>query len=176
VLEFLCLEERPHYPEDELESAIIDQLQAFLLELGKGFLSEARQKRFTFDDDHFRIDLVFYNRLLRCYVLLDLERGKLTHQDLGQMMMYVNYYDRHVKLPDELPTVGIVLCHAHNEALVELTLPEGANIFSSKYQLHLPSKEELRSRLQEITRDLEGSGEPTPKPRARKAAKKGAMR
>ncbi|HEY6727417.1 MAG TPA: PDDEXK nuclease domain-containing protein [Polyangiaceae bacterium] len=159
VLEFLGLEERPHYTEDELESAIIDKLQTFLLELGKGFLFEARQKRFTFDNDHFRIDLVFYNRLLRCYVLLDLKRGKLTHQDLGQMQMYVNYYDRHVTLADELPTVGIVLCHTHNDALVELTLPEGANIFSSKYQLYLPSKEELRARLEEITRSLDDTSE-----------------
>ena len=104
VLEFLGLEERPHYSEDELESAIIDKLESFLLELGKGFLFEARQKRFTFDNDHFRVDLVFYNRLLRCYVLIDLKRDKLAHQDFGQMQMYVNYFDRHVKLPDELPT------------------------------------------------------------------------
>lgn len=111
VLEFLGLAERPHYSEDDLESAIIDQLESFLLELGKGFLFEARQKRFTFDNDHFFVDLVFYNRLLRCYVLIDLKRDKLTHQDLGQMQMYVNYFDRHVKLPDELPTIGIALCH-----------------------------------------------------------------
>ena len=159
VLEFLGLAERPHYYEDDLESAIIDQLESFLLELGKGFLFEARQKRFTFDNDHFFVDLVFYNRLLRCYVLIDLKRDKLTHQDLGQMQMYVNYFDRHVKLPDELPTIGIVLCHRKNDALVELTLPENANIFASKYQLYLPSKEELKARLEQITHDLEG-GEP----------------
>ena len=156
VLEFLGLEDRPHYSEDELESAIIDQLESFLLELGKGFLFEARQKRFTFDNDHFRVDLVFYNRLLRCYVLLDLKRDKLVHQDLGQMQMYVNYFDRHVKLPDELPTIGILLCHRKNDALVELTLPPEANIFASKYQLYLPSKEELKARLEQITHDLEG--------------------
>jgi predicted nuclease of restriction endonuclease-like (RecB) superfamily len=156
VLEFLGLDEEPRHSEEALESALIDKLQTFLLELGKGFLFEARQKRFSFDDDHFRIDLVFYNRLLRCYVLIDLKRGKLTHQDLGQMMMYVHYYDRHVKLPDELPTVGIVLCHDKSDALVELTLPETANIFASKYQLYLPSKEELKARLEEITRSLEG--------------------
>jgi hypothetical protein len=156
VLEFLGLEERPHYSEQELESAIIDQLESFLLELGKGFLFEARQKRFTFDNDHFFVDLVFYNRLLRCYVLIDLKRDKLTHQDLGQMQMYVNYFDRHVKLPDELPTIGIVLCHRKNDALVELTLPQDANIFASKYQLYLPSKEELKARLEQITHDLEG--------------------
>lgn len=156
VLEFLGLEERPHYSEQELESAIIDQLESFLLELGKGFLFEARQKRFTFDNDHFFVDLVFYNRLLRCYVLIDLKRDKLTHQDLGQMQMYVNYFDRFVKLPDELPTIGIVLCHRKNDALVELTLPQDANIFASKYQLYLPSKEELKARLEQITNDLEG--------------------
>ena len=156
VLEFLGLDDRPHYSEDELESAIIDQLESFLLELDKGFLFEARQKRFTFDNDHFFVDLVFYNRLLRCYVLIDLKRDKLTHQDLGQMQMYVNYFDRHVKLPDELPTIGIVLCHRKNDALVELTLPPDANIFASKYQLYLPSKEELKARLEQITHDLEG--------------------
>lgn len=155
VLEFLGLEEHPHYSEDQLESAIIDKLESFLLELGKGFLFEARQKRFTFDNDHFRVDLVFYNRLLRCYVLIDLKRDKLEHQDLGQMQMYVNYFDRHVKLPEELPTIGIVLCHRKNDALVELTLPKDANIFASKYQLYLPSKEELKTRLQLITREME---------------------
>jgi len=155
VLEFLGLEDRPQYSEEELESAIIDQLETFLLELGKGFLFEARQKRLTFDNDHFRVDLVFYNRLLRCYVLIDLKRDKLTHQDLGQMQMYVNYFDRHVKLPDELPTVGILLCHRKNDALVELTLPKNANIFASKYQLYLPSKDELKAQLQEITNALE---------------------
>ena len=156
VLEFLGLEDRPHYSEDDLESAIIDQLESFLLELGKGFLFEARQKRFTFDNDHFRVDLVFYNRLLRCYVLIDLKRDKLAHQDLGQMQMYVNYFDRHVKLPDELPTIGILLCHRKNDALVELTLPKDANIFASKYQLYLPSKEELKAQLEQITLELEG--------------------
>jgi predicted nuclease of restriction endonuclease-like (RecB) superfamily len=155
VLEFLGLQDRPHYSEGELESAIIDQLESFLLELGKGFLFEARQKRFTFDNDHFRVDLVFYNRLLRCYVLVDLKRDKLTHQDLGQMQMYVNYFDRHVKLSEELPTIGILLCHRKNDALVELTLPPNANIFASKYQLYLPSKEELKAQLEIITTSLE---------------------
>jgi predicted nuclease of restriction endonuclease-like (RecB) superfamily len=158
VLEFLGLNERPHYSEDDLESAIIDKLETFLLELGKGFLFEARQKRFTFDNDHFYVDLVFYNRLLRCYVLIDLKRDKLTHQDLGQMQMYVNYFDRHVKTEDELPTVGMVLCSRKNDALVELTLPEGSNIHASEYQLYLPSKEELKAQLEQITHDL-GGGE-----------------
>ncbi len=154
VLEFLELEEKPVYSESELETAIIDRLQHFLLELGKGFLFEARQKRFTFDNKHFRVDLVFYNRLLRCYVLIDLKRGELTHQDLGQMQMYVNYFDRYVKTDDELPTVGIVLCGRKNDAVVELTLPEEANIYASKYQLYLPSKQELVAQLESIRREL----------------------
>ena len=149
VLEFLNLPEHPHFSEHQLESAIIDKIEHFLLELGKGFLFEARQKRFTFDDDHFYVDLVFYNRLLKSYVLIDLKRDKLTHQDLGQMQMYVNYFDRYVKLPDENPTIGIVLCHRKNDALVELTLPEKHNIHASEYQLYLPSKEELKKQIEE---------------------------
>jgi predicted nuclease of restriction endonuclease-like (RecB) superfamily len=148
VLEFLDLPEHPGYSEHDLETAIINRLEHFLLELGKGFLFEARQKRFTFDDDHFYVDLVFYNRLLKCYVLIDLKRDKLTHQDLGQMQMYVNYFDRHVKLEDEAPTVGIVLCHSKNDALVELTLPANANIYASKYQMYLPSKDELLAQME----------------------------
>jgi len=148
VLEFLDLPEPHSYSEHELETAIINRIETFLLELGKGFLFEARQKRFTFDDDHFYVDLVFYNRLLKCYVLIDLKRDKLTHQDLGQMQMYVNYFDRHVKSNDEAPTIGIVLCHRKNDALVELTLPDNANIYAAKYQLYLPSKDELRAQIQ----------------------------
>jgi len=154
VLEFLGLEEKPTYSENDLEQAIITKLESFLLELGKGFLFEARQKRFTFDNDHFYVDLVFYNRLLHCYVLIDLKRDKLTHQDLGQMQMYVNYFDRHVKTADEAPTIGIVLCHRKNDALVELTLPEENNIYASRYQLYLPSKEELKAELQKIESEL----------------------
>ena len=154
VLEFLELEEKPAYSEEKLESAIIDKLEQFLLELGKGFLFEARQKRFTFDNDHFYVDLVFYNRLLQCYVLIDLKRDKLTHKDLGQMQMYVNHFDRYVKTDEEKPTIGMVLCHRKNDALVELTLPEDANIFASKYQLYLPSKEELEKELKTITEEL----------------------
>jgi len=156
VLEFLGLEEKPAYSESELESAIIDRLESFLLELGKGFLFEARQKRFTFENDHFYVDLVFYNRLLRCYVLIDLKRDKLTHQDLGQMQMYVNYFDRFVKTADELPTIGILLARHKNDAVVELTLPEDANIFASKYQLYLPSKAELKAQLKRIEVELRG--------------------
>jgi predicted nuclease of restriction endonuclease-like (RecB) superfamily len=147
VLEFLGLDENTHYSESDIESAIIDKLEIFLLELGKGFLFESRQKRFTFDADHFYVDLVFYNRLLHCYVLIDLKIGKLTHENLGQMQMYVNYYNREVKRDDENPTVGIILCKTKNDALVRLTLPENANIYAPQYQLYLPSKEELKRKL-----------------------------
>jgi predicted nuclease of restriction endonuclease-like (RecB) superfamily len=154
VLEFLNLPEHPHYSEHQLETAIIDKLEQFLLELGKGFLFEARQKRFTFDNDHFYVDLVFYNRLLRSYVLIDLKRDKLVHQDLGQMQMYVNYFDRFVKLDDENPTIGIVLCHRKNDSVVELTLPENSNIYAPQYQLYLPSKEELKKQIEEAEREF----------------------
>lgn len=147
VLEFLGLDEKAGYSESDLETAIIDQLEHFLLELGKGFLFEARQKRFTFDEDHFFVDLVFYNRLLRCYVLIDLKLDKLSHQDLGQIQMYVNYFDRFVKTPGENPTIGILLCKRKKEAIVELTLPADANIHAREYQLYLPSKELLRQKL-----------------------------
>jgi predicted nuclease of restriction endonuclease-like (RecB) superfamily len=151
VLEFLGLSEQAGYSESDLEAAVINPIGRFLLELGKGFLFEARQKRFTFDGDHFFVDLVFYNRLLRCYVLVDLKLGKLTHQDLGQMQMYVNYFDRHVKTEGENPTVGIVLCKKKSGALVEITLPADANIHAREYRLYLPSKEELGRKLQEWT-------------------------
>ena len=159
VLEFLGLEERAHYSERDLESAITDRLESFLLELGKGFLFEARQKRFSFGTDHFYVDLVFYNRLLRCYVLIDLKIGKLTHQDLGQMQMYVNYFDRHVRLPDENPSIGILLCKLKNNALVELTLPKDANIYASQYQLYLPSKEELQQKLRDWVEESQPNAE-----------------
>jgi predicted nuclease of restriction endonuclease-like (RecB) superfamily len=155
VLEFLGLAEQTRYSESDLEAAIVSQVEHFLLELGKGFLFEARQKRFTFDDDHFFVDLVFYNRLLRCYVLIDLKLGKLTHQDLGQMQMYVNYFDRYVKTDAENATIGIVLCKRKHEALVEITLPKDANIHAREYQLYLPGKEELQQKLQEWAGDLD---------------------
>ena len=158
VLEVLGVEAKPAYSVSDLETAIIDRLQQFLLELGKGFLFEGRQKRFSFDDRHFFVDLVFYNRLLRCYVLIDLKRGELTHQDLGQMQMYVNYFDRFVRIDDELPTIGILLCDAKNDAVVELTLPEDANIYASKYQLYLPSREELAEQVARVRREVGGSG------------------
>lgn len=149
VLEFLGLDEKTKYSENDLETAIINRLEHFLLELGKGFLFDARQKRFTFDEDHFYVDLVFYNRLLRCYVLIDLKLDKLTHQDLGQMQMYVNHYDRTVKLPQENPTIGILLCKRKKDAIVEVTLPPNANIHAREYKLYLPSKEELKRKLLE---------------------------
>ena len=159
VLEFLGMEERAAYSESDLESAIISQLQAFLLELGKGFLFEARQKRFTFDEDHFIVDLVFYNRLLQCYVLIDLKTSKLKHQDLGQMQMYVNYFDRHVKTEHEKPTVGILLCQEKNDSVVELTLPENSNIYASEYSLYLPDKTLLQSKLAEWVAEFEETRE-----------------
>ncbi len=151
ILEFLGLDENAKYSESDLESAIIDKIEHFLLELGKGFLFEARQKRFTFDEDHFFVDLVFYNRLLKCYVLIDLKIGKLMHQDLGQMQMYVNYFDRYVKTKKESLTIGIILCRKKREALVEITLPKDANIHAKEYRLYLPSKEELRRKLLDWT-------------------------
>jgi len=157
VLEFLGLDERAGYSESALESALIDHLEKFLLELGKGFLFEARQKRFTFDGDHYFLDLVFYNRLLRCYVLIDLKLDKLAHQDLGQMQMYVNYYDRHVKRPEENPTIGLLLCKEKKDAVVRLTLPADANIHAREYQLYLPSKALLRRKLLDWTRTAEAT-------------------
>ncbi|MCL2711978.1 MAG: DUF1016 domain-containing protein, partial [Methanomassiliicoccaceae archaeon] len=126
VLEFLGMAEDPAYSENDLESAIISKLQNFLLELGNGFLFEARQKRFTFEEQSFFVDLVFYNRLLNCYVLIDLKTKELKHQDLGQMLMYTNYFDRHVKKADEKPTIGYLLCREKNDSIVELTLPENS--------------------------------------------------
>ena len=155
VLEFLGLDEKSKYSESDLESAIIDKIEHFLLELGKGFLFEARQKRFTYDEEHFFVDLVFYNRLLRCYVLIDLKIGKLSHANLGQMQMYVNYFDRYVKLDDEHPTVGIVLCKKKHDALVEITLPKDSNIHAKEYQLYLPDKDLLRRKLAEWGDELD---------------------
>ncbi len=159
ILEFTGLEERTVYTEHDLETTLIDKIEQFLLELGKGFLFEARQKRFSFDNRHFYVDLVFYNRLLRCYVLIDLKVGDLKHQDLGQMQMYVNYFDRHVKTEDENPTVGILLCLSKSDELVDLTLPKNSNIHASEYQLYLPSKEELKKQLEEAQKEWEAAHE-----------------
>ena len=150
VLEFLQLPELPVYSETELENKIIDHLQQFLLELGKGYTFVGRQVRLTFDEEHFKVDLVFFNRILKCFVLIDLKIGELKHQDIGQMQMYVNYYDRKVKLDDENNTIGIILCKDKKQSIVEMTLPEDNNqIFASKYQTVLPSKEELQHLLNE---------------------------
>ncbi len=144
ILEFLGLPELHQYSETELEAEIITKLEHFLLELGHGFTFVARQQRITFDDKHFRIDLVFYNRILKSFVLIDLKIGELKHQDLGQMQMYVNYYDRKMRLEDENKTIGIVLCQNKSDLVVEYTLPENnEQIFASKYKTVLPSKEDL---------------------------------
>lgn len=153
TLEFLGLKPEAVYSESKLETAIIDKLQQFMLELGKGFLFEARQKRFTFDEDNYYVDLVLYNRLLQCFVLIDLKVGKLTHQDLGQMQMYVNYYDRHVKEEFEKPTIGILLCKEKKDALVELTMPKDSNIYAQEYALYLPDKSVLQAKLKEWTEE-----------------------
>lgn len=144
VLEFLGLPELPTYSETELENRLIDNLQKFLLELGKGFTFVGRQERLTFDEEHFKVDLVFFNRLLRCFVLIDLKIGELKHQDIGQMQMYVNYYDRKVRLEDENKTIGIILCKDKKQSIVKMTLPEdNTQIFASRYETVLPSKQDL---------------------------------
>ena len=158
VLEFLGLEEKSGYSESDLETRIIDNLQTFLLELGAGYTFVARQKRFTFNESHVRADLVFYNRLLRCFVVFDLKIGMLKHQDLGQMQMYVNYYDRYEKQADENPTIGVLLCQDKDDALVELTLPKDSNIYASQYQLYLPDKKLLQKKLQEWIDEEIGGG------------------
>lgn len=155
TLEFLGLKPQAVYTETRLEQAIIDKMQMFLLEMGRGFLFEARQKRFTFDEEHFFVDLVFYNRLLRCYVLIDLKTDRLSHQDLGQMQMYVNYFDRYVKQDFENPTIGILLCESKNDALVELTLPKDAHIYAQQYALYLPDKALLQSKLKAWIEEFE---------------------
>lgn len=150
ILEFLGLPEHSQYSESQLEQEIIDKLEHFLLELGNGFTFVSRQKRISLDDTHFRIDLVFYNRILKCFVLIDLKIGELKHQDIGQMQMYVNYYDREIKLEDENDTIGIVLCQNKRESVVEYTLPEkNKQIFASKYKTVLPTKEELKLLINE---------------------------
>lgn len=144
ILEFLGLSEKPHYSENELESELIDKLEHFLLELGTGFTFVARQNRISFDEKHFKVDLVFYNRILKCFVLIDLKIGELKHQDIGQMQMYVNYYDREKRIEGENKTIGIILCQDKSEALVRYTLPEdNEQVFASKYFTILPSKEDF---------------------------------
>ena len=151
VLEFLGLERRPSYYEKDIESAIISHIAEFLLEMGKGFSFVARQKRILLEDDEFFADLVFYNRLLRCFVVVELKTGKLTHQDLGQLQMYVNYYDRCEKQADENPTIGILLCSDKNDTVVRMALPDNnTSILTSKYQLYLPTTEQLIKEIDEV--------------------------
>lgn len=156
VLEFLGLEKRTHYYESDLETELINHLQEFILELGNGFTFVARQKRIILEDDEFFIDLVFYNRLARRFVIFELKTGEVTHQDLGQLQMYVNYYDRTEKLPEENPTIGILLCTAKNDTLVKMTLPADNNtIVASKYQLYLPTEQQLIAEVERVKKEWE---------------------
>lgn len=156
VLEFLGLEKKAHYYESDLETELINHLQEFILELGNGFTFVARQKRILLEDDEFFIDLVFYNRLARRFVIFELKTGEVTHQDLGQLQMYVNYYDRTEKLPEENPTIGILLCTAKNDTLVKMTLPADNNtIVASKYQLYLPTEQQLIAEVERVKKEWE---------------------
>ncbi len=156
VLEFLDIKENTEYLESDLEKSILEHLKEFLLELGKGFMFVGSQVRLTLEEDHFYPDLVFYNRLLKCFVIIDLKIGKVTHQDIGQMQMYVNYYDREIKNNDENKTVGILLSTLKNKTVVKYTLPEdNQNIFSSSYKLHLPTEQELIEAVEEEKKNLE---------------------
>ena len=151
MLEFLGLKRESSYYEKDLESAIITHLQEFLLEMGNGFSFVARQRRLLLEDDEFFADLVFYNRLLRCFVVIEIKTHKITHEDLGQLQMYVNYFDRMEKLPDENPTVGILLCANKNDTVVKFSLPEdNKNILASKYELYLPSEQNLLEEIKEV--------------------------
>jgi len=153
ILEFIGLEKKDSYSENDLESKLIDNLKKFILELGKGFMFVERQKRITIDNDNFYIDLVFYNRILRCFVLIELKLGKLTHKDLGQLQMYVNYYDREIRDKSESQTIGILLCSDRKETIVRYTLPkDNSQIFASKYKIYLPKKEDLERELKKMLR------------------------
>ncbi len=152
ILEFLGLERKATYYESDLETALIEHLQQFLLELGNGFSFVARQKRLLIEDDEYFADLVFYNRLLRCFVIIELKTHKITHEDIGQLQMYVNYYDRKEKTQDENPTIGILLCTAKNDEMVKMTLPEdNKTIMASKYELYLPSEEAFQEELKKLS-------------------------
>lgn len=156
VLEFLDIKENTKYLESDLEKNILEHLKEFLLELGKGFSFVGNQVRLTLEEDHFYPDLVFYNRLVKCFVIIDLKIGKITHQDIGQMQMYVNYYDREIKNDDENPTVGILLSTNKNRTVVKYTLPEdNETIFASEYKLHLPTEKELIEAIEEEKKNLE---------------------
>lgn len=158
VLEFLGLKPQSAYYEKDLEQAIITNIQAFLLELGNGFSFVARQKRMQFNDDEFFADLIFYNRLLRCFIVIEIKTHKITHQDIGQLQMYVNYYDRNEKQKEENPTIGILLCADKNDAVVEMVLPENNNtILASKYQLYLPTKEQILRQVNYFDKQTENN-------------------
>ena len=160
VLEFLGLKREAAYYEKDLEQAIITHIADFMLEFGKGFSFVARQKRILLEDDEFFADLIFYNRLLRCFVVVELKTGELTHQDLGQLQMYVNYYDRNEKLPEENPTIGILLCTRKNETLVRTTLPQdNKTILASEYQLYLPTEEQLIKEIDEVKAQIQSDKE-----------------
>ena len=155
VLEFVGLSPQTRLYENKLEQSLIENLSRFLLELGKGFTFVARQKRISFDGDHFYVDLVFYNTILKCYVLIDLKVGRLVHQDIGQMQMYVNYYDRDVRQKDDNPTVGLILCEDKKDAVVRYTLPKAnKQIFASRYKLYLPTEKELIEEMERERRVL----------------------
>jgi predicted nuclease of restriction endonuclease-like (RecB) superfamily len=163
MLEFLGLKREASYYEKDIESALITHLQEFLLELGNGFGFHARQKRILLEDDEFFVDLVFYNRLLRCFVIIEIKNHKITHSDIGQLQMYVNYFDRVEKLPEENPTVGILLCTAKNVLVVKFTLPENnSNIITSQYQLYLPSEQELLEEIEEVIAETEAKNNDEP--------------
>lgn len=170
VIEFLGLPESPRLVETDLEQALIDNLQAFLLELGKGFAFIARQERLTLDGDHFYIDLVFYHTILKCFVLIDLKTGKLTHQDLGQLQLYVNYYDQERRSEGDNPTLGLILCTDKNDTVVKYTLgpDQSPKIFASRYKLYLPSEAELREEIRREVRGLPGSAPGSKLPGRRK--------
>lgn len=170
VLEFLSLPESPHLVESRLEQALINNLQTFLLELGKGFAFVSRQERITLDGDHFYIDLVFYHTVLKCYVLIDLKVGKLTHGDLGQLQFYVNYFDQERRTEGDNPTLGLILCPDKNDAVVKYTLGEqqARNIFASRYQFHLPTEEDLQQELRRELRQLTAMAQPSVQTTARK--------
>jgi predicted nuclease of restriction endonuclease-like (RecB) superfamily len=171
VIEFLGLPESPRLVESDLEAALVDNLQSFLLELGKGFAFVARQQRITLEGDHFYVDLVFYHAVLKCYVLIDVKVGKLTHADLGQLQFYVNYYDEHRRTVDDQPTLGLILCSDKNDAVVKYTLgsEQSKKIFASRYQLYLPTEDELRA---EIEREVRRLPDAQRRPRLRKGAQR----
>lgn len=156
-MEFLGLPESPRLTETDLETALINNLQSFLLELGKGFAFVARQGRLTLDGDHFYVDLVFYHTILKCYVIIDLKTGKLTHQDLGQLQLYVNYYDREKRATGDNPTLGLILCAEKNDTVVRYTLgkDQKKQIFASRYQMYLPTEAQLRAEIRREVRLLQ---------------------